>query len=55
MDYIALAAALVIGLAVFCATVVCVVALCRAQRTDVVAVVRELPELAHTLARRRRR
>ncbi|WP_405668314.1 hypothetical protein OG379_39470 [Streptomyces sp. NBC_01166] len=55
MDYIALAAVLIIGLGLLCATAVCIVALCRAHQGDVVAVVRALPELALTLARRRRR
>lgn len=55
MDYIAFAAALVIGLGLLCATSVCIVAIRRAERTDVVAVVRALPELALTIARRRRR
>jgi hypothetical protein len=55
MDYLALAAAVTIGLGMICATAVCIVAIHRAERGDVVAVVRALPELALTLARRRRR
>jgi hypothetical protein len=54
MDYIALAAAVTIGLGLLCGTAVCIVAICRAHRTDVVAVVRALPELALALVRRRR-
>ncbi|NXY99543.1 hypothetical protein HYE82_35265 [Streptomyces sp. BR123] len=44
---------LVVGL--LCAALVCVVALCRAHRTDTVAVVRALPELAATFLRYRRK
>ncbi|MFC5174979.1 hypothetical protein [Streptomyces mutomycini] len=44
---------LVVGI-VF-AAVVCIVALCRANRSDTVAVVRALPELAATFLRYRRR
>ncbi|MFC5170629.1 hypothetical protein [Streptomyces mutomycini] len=55
MDHIALATALIVGSGLLCATAVCIVAICRAHRTDVVAVVRALPELALTLVRRRRR
>ncbi|MCX4451631.1 hypothetical protein [Streptomyces sp. NBC_01789] len=53
MDAVTLAAAGVIALALFCATVVCVVAICRAHRGDVVNVVRVLPELVAALRRRR--
>ncbi|MCX4482384.1 hypothetical protein OG890_00220 [Streptomyces anulatus] len=45
----------VVGFTVLCAAVVCVVAIVRAERRDVVAVVRELPELAAVLIRFRRR
>lgn len=44
-----------VALGILCAAAVCIVALIRAERTDVVAVVRALPELASTLARYRRR
>ncbi|MFE5963625.1 MULTISPECIES: hypothetical protein [Streptomyces] len=44
-----------VGLAVLCAALVCVTAIVRADRRDVVAVVRALPELAATLIRFRRR
>ncbi|WP_326679917.1 hypothetical protein [Streptomyces sp. NBC_01237] len=54
MDHIALAAVLLGGLSLLCVTVVCVVAICRAHQTDVVAVVLALPELALALLRRRR-
>lgn len=46
---------LVIGLAMLCATTVCIVALFRAHRTDVVDLVRELPQLVAALLHRRRR
>ncbi|MGW5925972.1 hypothetical protein ACWF2L_06945 [Streptomyces anulatus] len=39
---------------VLCAAVVCVVVIVRADRRDVVAVVRELPELAAVMIRWRR-
>ncbi|WP_327170027.1 hypothetical protein [Streptomyces subrutilus] len=42
-------------LAITCAAVVCVVALCRAERTDVVATVRALPDLVATFLRHRRK
>jgi hypothetical protein len=45
----------ILGLGVLCAAIVCVVALCRAHRSDTVAVVRALPELAATFLRYRRR
>ncbi|WP_097968730.1 hypothetical protein [Streptomyces sp. or20] len=45
----------VVALAVLCAALVCVVAIVRADRRDVVAVVRALPELAATLTRFRRK
>ncbi|MEV7660139.1 hypothetical protein AB0O39_39085 [Streptomyces anulatus] len=44
----------VVALAVLCAALVCVVAIVRADRRDVVAVVRALPDLAATLIRFRR-
>ncbi|TFE54713.1 hypothetical protein E3E14_07225 [Streptomyces sp. ICN441] len=44
---------IVVGIA--CATIVCIVAICRAHRTDTVAVLKALPELAATLLRYRRR
>lgn len=50
---IALVAVLVTGLV--CATVVSVVALCRAHRTDIVAIVRELAELVAVFIRYRRK
>ncbi|OEJ20793.1 hypothetical protein AR457_41695 (plasmid) [Streptomyces agglomeratus] len=40
---------------IFFAAVVCIVALCRANRSDTVAVVRALPELAAIFLRYRRR
>ncbi len=46
---------LVLGLAMVCTTIVCVVALFRAHRADVVALVRELPQLVAALLHRRRR
>ena len=52
--YTALLAAMLCT-AILCATLVCTVALLRANRSDVVAVVRALPELAATLIRYRRR
>ncbi|MFE5963180.1 hypothetical protein [Streptomyces rubiginosohelvolus] len=42
------------ALAVVCTAFVCVVAIARADRRDVVAVVRALPELAAVLIRLRR-
>ncbi|MFD3651751.1 hypothetical protein ACFWUT_35295 [Streptomyces cyaneofuscatus] len=45
---------LLVGLAVLCAALVCVVAILRAERRDVVAVVRALPELAAVMIRFRR-
>lgn len=45
---------LLITVGVLCVTVVCIVALCRAHRTDTVAVVKALPELAATFLRYRR-
>nr|CAA56753.1 unnamed protein product [Streptomyces viridosporus] len=45
----------VVALAVLCAALVCVTAIVRADRRDVVAVVRALPELAATLIRFRRK
>ncbi|MEU5416584.1 hypothetical protein [Streptomyces clavifer] len=53
MDAVTLAAAAVLALALLCATVVCIVAICRAHRGDIVAVVRVLPELVAALRRRR--
>ncbi|MFB8040275.1 hypothetical protein ACFC8F_03110 [Streptomyces hydrogenans] len=55
IDPYAFALLLVLGLAIVAAAVVSVVAILRAERTDVVAVVRALPELAATLMRWRRR
>ncbi|MFI5474563.1 hypothetical protein ACIA6D_30540 [Streptomyces cacaoi] len=57
MDALALlATAVPLGLvvALLCITTVCVVAILRAHRSDVVAVVRALPALAAALLRRRR-
>ncbi|OEJ22492.1 hypothetical protein [Streptomyces subrutilus] len=51
--FVVLPVLLVVG--IVCAAVVCVVALCRADRTDTVAVVRALPELTSTFLRYRRR
>ncbi|WP_331718206.1 hypothetical protein OG280_41555 (plasmid) [Streptomyces virginiae] len=48
-------ALLVLLTGVLCATVVCVVALCRAHRTDTVAVVRALADLVATFLRYRRK
>ncbi|MFD3334655.1 hypothetical protein ACFWV1_18650 [Streptomyces sp. NPDC058700] len=45
----------VLCVALLCATAVCMTALLRAHRSDVVAVIRALPELAATLMRWRRR
>ncbi|GGT60112.1 hypothetical protein GCM10010271_74110 [Streptomyces kurssanovii] len=45
---------LILGVGILCAAVVCIVALCRAHRTDTVAVVKALPELAATFLRYRR-
>jgi ABC-type arginine transport system permease subunit len=45
--------ALLLGLV--CATVVCLVALSRADRTDIVAVTRELPDLVAIFLRYRRK
>lgn len=55
IDPYALALAAVLGLTIVAAAVVSVVAILRADRNDVVAVVRALPELAATLMRWRRR
>ncbi|MFF3677370.1 hypothetical protein ACFYYS_25745 [Streptomyces sp. NPDC002120] len=41
--------------ALVCATIVCVVALCRAHRTDAVAIVRALAELVAVFTRYRRK
>lgn len=51
---LATAVPLALIVALLCATVVCLAAICRAHRTDVVAVVRALPDLALALLRRRR-
>ncbi|MFV5994918.1 hypothetical protein ACNPQM_21280 [Streptomyces sp. NPDC056231] len=53
MDYIALAAAITAGLGLLCATAVCIVAICRAHRADVVSVLRALPGLVTALLRRK--
>ncbi|MBD3550578.1 hypothetical protein [Streptomyces sp. JV180] len=45
----------VVALAVLCAALVCITAIVRADRRDVVTVVRALPELAATLIRFRRK
>ncbi|MFC8270805.1 hypothetical protein ACFUIZ_34590 [Streptomyces cinereoruber] len=45
----------VLCVALVCATAVCVTAILRAHRSDVVAVVKALPELAATLLRWRRK
>ncbi|MEU7065624.1 hypothetical protein [Streptomyces sp. NPDC046161] len=50
-DPMALALFAVLVTALVCATVVCVVALCRAHRTDAVAVVRALADLVAVLTR----
>jgi ABC-type antimicrobial peptide transport system permease subunit len=42
-------------LGLICATIVCLVALIRADRTDIVAVTRELPGLAAVFLRYRRK
>lgn len=55
LDPYAVAVLVVLCTAIICATVVCVVALLRADRSDITSVVRALPELAATLGRRRRR
>ncbi|MFE4663068.1 hypothetical protein ACFRFJ_41045 [Streptomyces hydrogenans] len=55
IDPYALALLIVLALAIVAATVVSVVAILRAERTDVVPVVRALPELVATLLRWRRR
>ncbi|MEW2556130.1 hypothetical protein AB0957_30955 [Streptomyces zhihengii] len=55
VDPMLLALPLILALGVICVTVVCVVALLRAHRTDTVSVVRALPELAAVFLRRRRR
>ncbi|MFB7411388.1 hypothetical protein ACFCZ2_29835 [Streptomyces sp. NPDC056202] len=54
MDPLLLLPFLVVAFGILCAAAVCVVALFRAHRTDTVAVVRALPELAATLLRLRR-
>jgi hypothetical protein len=55
MDYLAVAAAvpLVLGLALLCATLVCLVAILRAHRSDVVTVIGALPRLVAALLRRK--
>ena len=53
MDALTLAAALVLALALLCSTVVCIVAICRAHRADVVAVLRALPGIVTALLRRK--
>ncbi|MEU3607070.1 hypothetical protein AB0E83_16720 [Streptomyces sp. NPDC035033] len=55
LDPYAVVLLVVLCTAIVCATVVCVVALLRADRAEIALVVRALPELAATLARRRRR
>ncbi|MFJ4343229.1 hypothetical protein [Streptomyces sp. NPDC088915] len=55
IDPYAVALLAVLCIAILCATVVCVTAILRAHRSDVVAVIRALPELAATLMRWRRR
>lgn len=50
-----LLALLVLLAGVVCATLVCVVALCRAHRTDIVAVVRALADLVAAFLRYRRK
>ncbi|WP_147982868.1 hypothetical protein [Streptomyces sp. gb1(2016)] len=54
VDYLALLATAVpvaLIVALLCATLVCVVAICRAHRDDVVAVLRALPGLVAALLR----
>ncbi|MER6481165.1 hypothetical protein [Streptomyces filamentosus] len=46
---------IVIGIAILAAAAVSITAILRAERADIVAVVRALPELAATLMRWRRR
>jgi hypothetical protein len=53
MDAFAAVAAVVLALALLCSTLVCIVAICRAHRGDVVAVLRALPELVAALLRRK--
>ncbi|ARE78350.1 hypothetical protein ACFVZ8_13425 [Streptomyces sp. NPDC059558] len=48
-------ALLVLPAGFLCATVVCVVALCRAHRNDIVALVRALAELVSAFTRYRRK
>ncbi|MFJ3638038.1 hypothetical protein [Streptomyces sp. NPDC090112] len=55
LDPMTLALLTVLVTALVCATVVCVVALCRAHRTDAVAVVRALAELVAVFTRYRRK
>jgi hypothetical protein len=54
-DPMTLALFAVLVTALVCATVVCVVALCRAHRTDAVAVVRALADLVAVFTRYRRK
>lgn len=55
LDPMTLALLAVLVTALVCATVVCVVALCRAHRTDAVAIVRALAELVAVFTRYRRK
>ncbi|MFD3940238.1 hypothetical protein ACFWSP_35435 [Streptomyces sp. NPDC058618] len=55
LDPMTFALLVVLLTSLLCATVVCVVALSRAHRTDVVAVVRALPELIAAFIRYRRK
>ncbi|MFE3866131.1 hypothetical protein ACFXPT_37830 [Streptomyces goshikiensis] len=56
MYAVAAATPALVALAIVCAAaLVCIVAICRAHRSETVMVVRALPELAATLLRYRRR
>ncbi|MFD5728450.1 hypothetical protein ACFWMT_20475 [Streptomyces sp. NPDC058368] len=55
IDSTLLVAPLILGLGIILAAFVCIVALCRAERSDVVAVVRALPELTAAFLRYRRK
>jgi hypothetical protein len=50
---LATAVPLALVVALLCATVVCLAAICRAHRADVVAVLRALPGLVAALLRRK--
>ncbi|MFD5427698.1 hypothetical protein [Streptomyces sp. NPDC127084] len=52
-DPVLLVLPLLIAMGIVCAAIVCIVAICRAHRTDTVAVLKALPELTAAFLRYR--